>query len=157
MAACILQVDFRNNASMERKDCRSPCPIANALDVIGDRWTLLVIRDIMLLNRHEYSEFLEGPEGISTNILADRLKRLTCMGIIASTPHPTNKTRKFYYLTPAGKDLLPLVTEMILWGGTHVPAPNMPKAKFDAVKKNPKKFMAETMKRIAVWEKEHLD
>ncbi len=142
---------------MDHKECRSPCPIANALDVIGDKWTLLVIRDIMLMGKHEYGEFLEGPEGISTNILAERLKRLTCMGITAVIPHPTNKTRKFYYLTSAGKDLLPLVTEMILWGGAHVPAPDMPQTKFDAIKKHPKKFMAETLKRIVLWEKEHLD
>jgi DNA-binding HxlR family transcriptional regulator len=141
---------------MIQKEFRSPCPIANALEVIGDKWSLLVIRDLMLLDKHEYGEFLEGAEGISTNILADRLKRLTIMGIIAVVPHPANKTRKFYYLTRAGKDLLPLVTEMILWGGTYVPSPDMPQAKFDAVRRNPKQFMAQTLKGIAQWEKEHL-
>ena len=88
----------------KESECRSICPVANALDVLGDRWSLLVIRDLFM-NKHEYHEFMSGPEGIATNILADRLKRLSCQGVIDCLPHPGHKTKKIYYLTSKGKDL----------------------------------------------------
>ncbi len=139
------------------KECRSPCPIANALDVVGDHWTLLIIRDLMFLGKHEYHEFLNGPEGISTNILAERLKRLVETGIIKMLPHPTNKTRKFYYLTPKGKDLMPLLVEMILWGVDHLPSTKVPRGVIHKIKKEPDTFMKETREKLKVWEKEFLE
>lgn len=142
--------------TLKKSECRSACPIANALDVLGDRWTLLVIRDLMFLNKHEYREFVSGPEGIATNILSDRLKRLARMGLIDSRPHPSHKTKKFYYLTQEGKDLLPLMVEMILWGGTYRASPDMPKARFDYVKRHPQKFMQETLRELEAWEAKHL-
>ena len=66
----------------KQRECRSVCPVASALDMLGDRWTLLVVRDLMFFDRHEYHEFLAGPEGIATNILSDRLKRLLCVDVI---------------------------------------------------------------------------
>lgn len=95
---------------------RSPCVIGNVLDVFGDRWTLLLIRDLLFSGKHEYKEFLASPEKIATNILADRLKRLAACGIIDEVSHPSNKSRKLYYLTTRGKDLLPMLVEMIRWG-----------------------------------------
>jgi len=137
-------------------ECRSVCPMANALDVVGDRWTLLVIRDLLLMGKHEYHEFLNGPEGIATNILSDRLKRLMKEGLIARMPHPAHKTRKIYYLTQKGKDLLPLMVEMVIWGGTYRASPDMPRRKFNEVKNRPEKFIRRALKEIEAWEKEHL-
>lgn len=100
---------------------RSPCVIGNFLDILGDRWTLLLIRDLLFFGKHEFKEFLSSPESIATNILYDRLKRLTSAGIIAEISHPTNKSRKLYYLTKKGKDLLPILGEIAVWGEKHLP------------------------------------
>ena len=137
-------------------DCRSICPIANALDILGDRWSLLVIRDMMFMNKHEFGEFMQGPEKIATNILTDRLKCLQKCGIIDSRPHPEHKKKKIYYLTPKGKDLLPVLIELVLWGGTYRASPDMPKAYFNKVKKNPNKVMRTILKDIKSWEEKHL-
>jgi DNA-binding HxlR family transcriptional regulator len=137
-------------------DCRSCCPISSALDILGDRWTLLVVRDMLMFNKHEFSEFVTGPEGIATNILSDRLKRLLCMDVIRFVPHPKHKTKKLYYLTQKGKDLLPLILEMALWGGTHNPAPDLPKDRFNRLKRNPKKIMEEIQSGLESWEDKNL-
>ncbi len=136
--------------------CRSVCPVANALDVLGDRWTLLVIRDLMLMNKHEFREFLGGPESVATNILSDRLKRLLCTGVIDQKSHPKHKNKKIYYLTQKGKDLMPVLLEMALWGGTYHASPKMSKAHFLKLKRDPKKFMRETLKQIKAWEEKNL-
>lgn len=142
--------------TLKESECRSCCPVANSLDVLGDRWTLLVIRDLMFMNKHEYKEFLCCPEAIATNILSDRLKRLMANCVIACKPHPKHKTKKLYYLTQKGKDLLPILVELILWGATHRAAPGMPKARFEKVRRDPKKFMRDTLKQLADWEKINL-
>lgn len=77
----------------------SQCPLACALDIIGDHWTLLIIRNLMLFGCHEYKDMLAMPEAISANILSNRLKKLAEAGIIADAPHPDSKRRKLYYLT----------------------------------------------------------
>ncbi len=143
--------------TLKKSECRSACPVANALDVVGDRWTLLVIRDLMLMNKHEYHEFLSGPEGIATNILSDRLKRLVCTRLIDSLPHPGHKSKKLYYLTQKGKDLLPLMVEMILWGGTYRASPDMPKECFNKIKRNPRKFIRDTLRELRIWEENHAE
>ncbi len=140
----------------KKGECRSCCPIANGLDILGDRWTLLVIRDMLLMGKHEYHEFLAGPEGIATNILSDRLKGLVCLDIIQSRQHPDHKTKKLYYLTQKGKELLPLVVELILWSGTHYPAADMPRERFNQIKKNPKKIIKDSLRSIDAWEKQNL-
>ena len=140
----------------KKTECRSACPIANTLDILGDRWTLLVIRDLMFMGKHEYHEFVKGPEGIATNILSNRLKRLVCTQLVDSRPHPSHKSKKLYYLTQKGKDLLPLTVEMILWGGTHRAAPDMPKARFNRVKRDPKGLIRKTLKELKVWEERNL-
>ena len=141
--------------TLRKSECRSACPIANTLDILGDRWTLLVIRDLMFMGKHEYHEFLNGPEGIATNILADRLKCLVDIQVIDSQPHPGHKSKKIYYLTQKGKDLLPIMVEMILWGGTYHPAPGMPKDRFNRIKRDPKKFIHTTLAGLAQWEAKH--
>ena len=100
---------------------RSPCPIANALDLLGDKWSLLVIRDLMFTDKRQYGEFLASPEGIPTNILAERLKRLEGYGIISKQPYQERPVRYRYQLTERGHDLRPVLVAMIQWANQHMP------------------------------------
>jgi DNA-binding HxlR family transcriptional regulator len=99
---------------------RSLCPVACALDVVGDRWTLLVIRDL-LGGKRRYGDFLASAEKIPTNILADRLKRLERAGLIARVPYSTRPPRVEYHLTPEGRKLGRTVDALATWGLTHCP------------------------------------
>lgn len=99
---------------------KSGCPIAHALDVVGDRWTLLVLREVMVRQRHEFGEFLKMEEGIATNILTDRLKRLVEYGVLQFIVHPENKKKKLYYLTEKGIALIPAIMELTLWSIENV-------------------------------------
>jgi DNA-binding HxlR family transcriptional regulator len=109
----------RNPTRMTLK--RSACPIANTLDVIGDKWSLLIVRDMLLFDKHRYGDFLAADEGITTNILADRLKRLEAYGLIHKTPYQHHPVRYEYHLTEKGQDLEPTVLEMVRWGLRHIP------------------------------------
>jgi len=100
---------------------RSPCPIAFALDVFGDRWTLLIVRDLALNGKRHFHEFENAGEGIATNILADRLKHLALNGIVEKARDPQKGSRRVYRLTAKGLDLLPVLLEMIVWSGKHDP------------------------------------
>jgi DNA-binding HxlR family transcriptional regulator len=92
------------------------------VEMIGDQWSLLVIRDIMFMNRRHFRELLtESPERIASNILADRLQRLVKQGIIVKSHDPSHKQKAIYSLTEKGIDLLPLLMEMNAWGQKHVP------------------------------------
>ena len=104
-----------------RAGMRSPCPVANTLDVLGDRWTLLVVRDLMMFGKNRFGELSGSPEGIPTNILADRLRRLEEAGIVRRTPYQRRPTRYEYRLTSRGRDLFPLMREIILWARRHLP------------------------------------
>ncbi len=95
---------------------RSTCPISSSLDVVGDRWTLLIVRDLLFAGYRTYKEFLGAGEGIATNILADRLQRLEAAGIIGSQPEPADKRRLIYSLTAKGRDLAPVLLELSRWG-----------------------------------------
>jgi DNA-binding HxlR family transcriptional regulator len=90
-----------------------------ALEVFGDAWTLLIIRDLMFKGRRTYGEFLSAEEGIATNVLADRLVRLEEDGIVAKTPDPARRGGFRYRLTPKGIDLLPILVEIISWSAKH--------------------------------------
>jgi len=100
---------------------RSICPIANTLDLIGDRWTLLVVRDLLFFDKHRFGDFAASMEGIPTNILADRLRRLEDAGVVTKVPYSTRPQRFEYHLTPKGADLLPVLLAMAEWAGRHVP------------------------------------
>jgi DNA-binding HxlR family transcriptional regulator len=100
---------------------RSPCPIAGALDLLGDRWTLLVIRDVLLYDKRRFAEFLSSPEGIATNILADRLERLASCGLLERRPDAGHSARGEYHPTARAWDLAPVLRELIRWGQRHVP------------------------------------
>lgn len=105
---------------------RSQCPIAGALDLLGDRWTLLVLRDVLFFKRSLFNEFLESPEGISSNTLADRLKRLELHGILEREAYQERPVRYRYVPTARGRELLPLLREAALWGVRHVPGVYQP-------------------------------
>lgn len=99
---------------------RSPCPISCTLDLIGDRWTLLVIRDMMFFGKQRFEEFLESPEGISTNILANRLKLLEESGLVEKQPYSNHSRRMNYHLTEQGKSLRPVLKVITAWGLKHL-------------------------------------
>ena len=96
-------------------DFRSECPITTALDIFGDKWSLLIIRDMIFKYKNTYGDFLEGGENIATNILADRLLLLEYSGIISKHKHPDSKAKILYRLTKKGIDLIPVLVEMIAW------------------------------------------
>lgn len=98
---------------------RSTCPVSSVMDIIGDKWSLIIIRDLFL-DRNTYSEFLKSPEGIATNILVDRLKKLTSYGLISYFKKPNDKKVKVYYLTDLGIDLYPITCEMTIWHKKHL-------------------------------------
>lgn len=98
------------------KPKRSECPIAKTLDILGDRWTLLLIRDLLYLKKSRYRDFLVSPEGIPTNILAERLKRLELAGVISKSLYSEHPPRYEYKLTEKGLNLKPVVDAVIQWG-----------------------------------------
>lgn len=98
---------------------RSDCPISTSLDLFGDKWSLLIIRDMMFKGKSTYGEFLEAGEGIATNILADRLAHLECGGIISKHKHPDSKAKVLYKLTKKGVELVPVLVEIIEWSEKH--------------------------------------
>ena len=134
---------------------RSQCPIAHALDVMGDRWTLIIIREMMFMGKHEFGEFLEASEKISTNILTDRLKKLSCSGLIASVEHPENKTKKLYYLTEAGVGLINVMVELILWAEKHL-STVLPHPVIENIKNRPDEFIERTKRNLENWNRENL-
>jgi DNA-binding HxlR family transcriptional regulator len=99
---------------------RSPCPIACALDLLGDRWTILVVRDLFL-GKQRFDEFLASPEGIATNILADRLKHLHQQGLVTKTADEDDRRRFHYELTPTGQSLRDVLIPLARWGLAHLP------------------------------------
>ncbi|HEX4963624.1 MAG TPA: helix-turn-helix domain-containing protein [Thermoanaerobaculia bacterium] len=105
---------------------RSSCPIANALDLLGDRWTLLVIRDLLFVGKRRFGEFLSSPEGIPTNILSDRLRRLEESGVVEKVPYQLRPARHEYQLTAKGRDLFPVLRALMEWARSHVPGVALP-------------------------------
>jgi DNA-binding HxlR family transcriptional regulator len=103
-------------------DARSGCPINLTLETLGDRWSLIVIRDVMFGNRRHFRVLLnESEEGIASNILADRLKRLVAAGLLSKTDDPTHKQKAIYSLTEKAIQLVPLFAQMGAWGRRHMP------------------------------------
>jgi DNA-binding HxlR family transcriptional regulator len=105
---------------------RSGCPLNASVEMLGDRWSLLIIRDMMLRGFRTYKEFLGSFEGIATNILADRLRKLEAHGIITTERDPSDGRKLLYFLTAKGVDLAPVLTEMVLWAAAHEDTGNQP-------------------------------
>lgn len=106
---------------------RSTCPVSNLLDIVGDKWSILIIRDLFI-GRNTFSEILKSPEKISTNILVDRLKKLVNSGLIEFYRDPNDKKIKVYSLTSKGIDLYPVLVEMALWSRKNLNSPFHPLA-----------------------------
>jgi DNA-binding HxlR family transcriptional regulator len=100
---------------------RSGCPVSISLERFGDRWSLLIIRDLMVRGLRSFKQFQQSDEGIATNILADRLKKLEAAGIITAEAEPGDARRVSYRLTEKGIDLAPVLLEMLIWGARHEP------------------------------------
>jgi DNA-binding HxlR family transcriptional regulator len=115
--------------------------------MLGDRWSLLIIRDMMLRGFRTYKEFLGCYEGIATNILADRLQKLIAYGIIRAKPDPEDGRKLIYSLTPKGIDLAPVLTEMVLWAAAHEDTGNQALVK--QMKEDKEKFLAAIRQRWA--------
>ena len=115
--------------------------------MLGDRWSLLIIRDMMLLGRRTFKEFLASYERPASNILADRLRRLVAYGIIRAEHDPSDGRKLIYLLTPKGMDLAPVLTEMVLWAGKHEKTENRPLIRL--MQKDKQKFLEQIRQRGA--------
>ena len=129
-------------------DHRSHCPITFALDIFGDKWTLLILRDIIFFDRRFYKEFASSAEGISTNILADRLQKLEEEGILLKKRDVDDKKRFIYAPTKKGLDLVPIMLEMSIWSSEHDNKTAAPPEVMAKIKKNPGKHAKEIRKRF---------
>ena len=124
---------------------RSGCPLNASVEILGDRWSLLIIRDMMLRGSRAYKEFLESYEGIATNILADRLRKLEAHGIITAERDPSDGRKLIYLLTAKGIDLAPVLTEMVLWAAAHEDTGNQ--ALVRQMQKDKEQFLAAVRQR----------
>lgn len=127
---------------------RSGCPLSISLDVFGDRWSLLIIRDMMVRGLRTFSEFQHSGESISTNILADRLRHLENAGIIVAERAAKDARSIHYRLTPKGIALAPVLLELFIWAAHHEPT-GAPPAVLEEMEQNRASILAETYRR---WE-----
>ena len=127
---------------------RSDCPISSSLDVFGDKWSLLIIRDLMDAKACTYGDFLKSPEGIATNILATRLQNLEENKLIEKLDHPDSKAKVLYKLTRKGIDLVPVMIEISLWAEKYFPIPADRKAMLKEVKKDKAGFIKAAIKEL---------
>jgi len=127
---------------------RSDCPISSSLDIWGDKWSLLIIRDLMDAKERTYGDFLKSPEGIATNILASRLQNLEENGLIEKLQHPDSKAKVLYKLTRKGIDLVPVMIEISLWAEKYFSIPAERKAMLKEVKKDKPAFIKAAIKEL---------
>lgn len=127
---------------------RSGCPISIALEIFGDNWSLLIVRDLMFKGLRTFNEFAAAGEGIATNILTDRLARLEAAGILAGQPDPADARRIHYRLTGKGVDLAPALTEIVLWSARYEDT-DAPPSTVRAMRSRRKQFLADVRKRWA--------
>ena len=117
-----------------------------SLEALGDRWSLLIIRDLMVRGFHTFKQFQESGEGIATNILADRLKRLEAAGIITAEKEESDGRKINYRLTEKGIDLAPMMLEFLVWGARHLET-GAPRHVMEHMAKNREQILAETRRR----------
>jgi DNA-binding HxlR family transcriptional regulator len=125
---------------------RSGCPVSISLEIFGDRWSLLVIRDLMVRGLRTFKEFEESGEGIATNILSDRLEKLERAGIIIAEKEKSDRRRANYRLTQKGIDLAPVLLELLIWGARHEDT-GAPCAVIEQMENNREKVLAEARRR----------
>ena len=126
---------------MAKSKKRSDCPVSCSLDIWGDKWSLLIIRDLMTAKQCTYGDFLKSPERIATNILASRLQTLEENKIIEKLDHPDSKAKVLYKLTRKGIDLLPIMVEINLWAEKYFSIPDDRKQQLKEVKKDKAGFI----------------
>ena len=122
---------------------RSDCPISSSLDIWGDKWSLLIVRDLVFAKQCTYGDFLKSDEKIATNILASRLQMLETNGIITKQDHPGSKAKVLYKLTEKGVDLLPIMIEINLWADKYFTLPKERREMLNEVKKDKEAFIRE--------------
>ncbi|MBK9328782.1 MAG: helix-turn-helix transcriptional regulator [Sphingobacteriales bacterium] len=127
---------------------RSDCPVSCSLDIWGDKWSLLIVRDLMFSKQCTYGDFLKSEEKIATNILASRLQTLEENGIITKSDHPESKAKVLYKLTQKGIDLLPVMIEINLWAEKYFTLPAERKAMLKEVKKGKEAFIKTVTKEL---------
>jgi DNA-binding HxlR family transcriptional regulator len=120
---------------------RSDCPISTALDIFGDKWSLLVVRDLLFKGKSTYGEFLASEEKIATNILADRLLQLEAGGLVTRKAHPESKLKVLYRPTSKALDLIPTLVELIAWSEKHHDVHSYAKEFVKAIKKDKESVM----------------
>ncbi len=133
---------------MSKIEKRSDCPISNSLDIWGDKWSLLLIRDLIFNKTCTYKDFLNAEEGIATNILSARLATLEANEIIEKVDNPGTKTRVFYKLTTKGIELFPILVEVHLWAEKYFTIPPNIKAIIKEAKKDKEGFIKSSMKAL---------
>lgn len=136
------------NKFMNKNLKRSDCPLSGSLDIWGDKWSLLIIRDLMFNKKHTYGDFLKSAEGIATNILSARLAALEENEIIEKVDNPGTKTRVFYKLTPKGIELFPILIEVHLWAEKYFTISADIKAIIKEVKKDKAGFIKTSIKEL---------
>ena len=144
-----------DNEPMPEAD-RQYCPIACSLDLFGDRWSLLILRDMMLNAKQRYKEFLASPEKISTNILASRLKQLVADGFIEKYPDPNDKKSAMYILSERGISLLPVVIEIVAWGAKQGLSSYVPEPLINALAQDRTSYIEAASKRLLAQRKQQL-
>ena len=120
---------------------RSGCPISCSLDLLGDKWSLLVVRDMVFVQKRHFKDFLKSDEKIATNILTSRLARLEALGIISKQTDPGSKRQVIYSLTTKGIALIPLLVELVCWGSLHLGAPDADPDVVRKIQNNKPKFI----------------
>lgn len=127
---------------------RSDCPISNVLDIVGDKWSLLVLRDLMFFGKHSFSELQGSAEKVATNILSSRLENLEKEGLVQKQVDLSDKRKKVYSLTPKGKDMLPILLEMMIWSNKYAPETNAPKDFLDRAINDRERLINDVFKRL---------
>ena len=126
---------------------RSGCPISCSLDLLGDKWSLLVVRDMVFAKKRYFKEFLSSNEGFATNILTNRLNRLEATGIITKRPDPENGRQIVYSLTEKGIALIPLLVELVCWGALYDEAPDADPDAVRRIQHDKQRFIRKLTKR----------
>lgn len=127
---------------------RSNCPISNVLDIVGDKWSLLVLRDLMFFGKHSFSELQGSAEKVATNILSSRLENLEKEGLVQKQVDLSDKRKKVYSLTPKGRDMLPILLEMMIWSSKYAPETNAPKDFLDRAINDRESLIDDVFKRL---------
>lgn len=145
---CLQNASIYGIFFMMKTKKRSNCPISCSLDIWGDKWSLLIIRDLIFSQKNRYTDFLKSEEGIATNILATRLQSLEENRIIEKIDDPDGKSKGFYKLTPMGIDLLPILIEIGLWSEKYFSIPEDIKTILLKVKEDKIDYINKTIEKL---------